>query len=96
MKMVCPQCNDSFENKLVCPQCRVKLIYPSGGPPNLEALARFARSDIFPTIPRGSEPSRSDPETGMPFWRWLLLGLAVVGIVALGALAAWLKFGKQW
>jgi hypothetical protein len=31
----------------------------------------------------------------MPFWRWLLLGLAVVGIVALGALAAWLKFGKH-
>jgi hypothetical protein len=33
MSMVCPQCNDAFEQRLSCPNCGVRLYYHSAGGP---------------------------------------------------------------
>src|SRR5262245_19476335 len=37
MAMLCPQCNQSFEQRLHCPQCGRRLVYQNAAPSNKPA-----------------------------------------------------------
>jgi hypothetical protein len=88
MKMICPQCQESFENQLNCPACGVKLTYKTVGRAKSGELAGFAQSDAYKAL---DMPDGGDGQAHSSNNRWLV----VIAALAMGVVVAlswmWLR-----